>query len=204
MIFAYFLFAVLTSFFGSMQPGPVNLSVLHVCLKKHYRKALLIAIGGSVPELIYSFLALFFAHKLEHYTLQLQAFSSLVAAIFVLVGIVIYFTKPKQNVAEAKEGKSGFFTGFLVSILNPQLILFWIGIIAALNLQHFDLLNAGFISQAAFALGTGVGAFLLHYLLILLVKKYSASKTVYLIKSYGNRMIGAMLILMGLLQFLIP
>lgn len=204
MILAYFLFATFTSFFGSMQPGPVNLSVLHVCLNKQYKKALDIAIGGSVPELIYSFLALVFAHQLDAYTAQLQAFASIVAGLFIVIGAIIYFIKPKQKVLEAKESKSGFATGFLVSIVNPQLILFWIGIIAAMNLQHVDLVNAGLGSQAAFALGTGVGAFLLHYLLIVLVKKYSASRTVYLIKSYGNKMIGLMLILMGLVQFLIP
>jgi threonine/homoserine/homoserine lactone efflux protein len=204
MILAYFFFAALTSFFGSMQPGPVNLSVLHVCLQHQYKKALQIAVGGSVPELIYSFLALFFAHKLERYTIQLQAFASLVAGLFVVIGLIIFFIKPKQKVSEAKEVKSGFMTGFLVSIINPQLILFWIGIIAAMNLQHYDLVNAGFFSQAAFAIGTGVGAFFLHYLLIVLVKKYSASQTVHLIKSYGNKVIGAMLIFMGLVQFLIP
>ncbi|MBP7512040.1 MAG: LysE family transporter [Bacteroidia bacterium] len=204
MILAYFLFALATSFFGSMQPGPVNLSVLHSCLNKQYKKALNIAIGGSVPELIYSFLALVFAHKLNAYTVQLQAFASVVAILFIVVGGVIYFMKPKQRVSDAKESKSGFATGFLISIVNPQLILFWIGIIAAMNLQHFDLVNSGFYSQAAFSIGTGVGAFMLHYLLIVLVKKYSASRTVYLIKSYGNKMIGLMLILMGLVQLFIP
>jgi threonine/homoserine/homoserine lactone efflux protein len=204
MILAYFLFALSTSFFGSMQPGPVNLSVLHSCLNKQYKKALNIAIGGSVPELIYSFLALVFAHKLNAYTVQLQAFASVVAILFIVVGGVIYFMKPKQRVSDAKESKSGFATGFLISIVNPQLILFWIGIIAAMNLQHFDLVNSGFYSQAAFSIGTGVGAFMLHYLLIVLVKKYSASRTVYLIKSYGNKMIGLMLILMGLVQLFIP
>ncbi len=204
MILAYFLFALATSFFGSMQPGPVNLSVLHSCLNKQYKKALNIAIGGSVPELIYSFLALVFAHKLNAYTVQLQAFASVVAILFIVVGGVIYFMKPKQRVLDAKESKSGFATGFLISIVNPQLILFWIGIIAAMNLQHFDLVNSGFYSQAAFSIGTGVGAFMLHYLLIVLVKKYSASRTVYLIKSYGNKMIGLMLILMGLVQLFIP
>lgn len=204
MILAYFLFAFATSFFGSMQPGPVNLSVLHSCLNKQYEKAFNVAIGGSVPELIYSFLALVFAHKLDAYTVQLQAFASVVAILFIVVGGVIYFMKPKQRVSDAKESKSGFATGFLISIVNPQLILFWIGIIAAMNLQHFDLVNSGLYSQAAFSIGTGVGAFMLHYLLIVLVKKYSASRTVYLIKSYGNKMIGLMLILMGLVQLFIP
>ncbi|OYU94485.1 MAG: hypothetical protein CFE21_15880 [Bacteroidetes bacterium B1(2017)] len=197
----YFLIAALISFFGSMQPGPVNLTLLHSCVHGHYKRGLYIAIGGSIPELIYSFIALLFAEALAPYTQLLQTVSGYVALAFVVIGIAFFFIKSKANVEEVKERKSGFGSGFLVSIVNPQLILFWLGIIAAMNLQHVDLLHAGILSMFLFAIGTSVGAFLQHYFLIFMVQTYSGSNTVKLIKQYGNKLTGAMLILLGLAQW---
>ncbi|MDZ4667714.1 MAG: LysE family transporter [bacterium] len=197
----YFLFATSVSFFGSMQPGPVNLTVLSACVQSNFKKAFYIAIGGSIPEVFYSFCAILFAYKIETYTAPLQKLSSYVALVFMLIGVILFFIQSSANTSPKKESKYGLVTGFLVSIINPQLILFWIAIIAALQVKQFSLVKAGFISQMSFALGTGVGAFLLHYALIYFVRTYSTSNAIQMLRQYGNKMMGAMLFVLGLVQY---
>ena len=66
MDFLLFSFVTLISFAGSIQLGAVNLAVVQTTLNRNFSAGILVAVGGSIPEFIYSFLALkglFFVQK---------------------------------------------------------------------------------------------------------------------------------------------
>ena len=53
------------SFVGSLQLGPVNITVIHTVLKRRLKAGLLVALGGCVPELIYAAAAVWAGMWLE-------------------------------------------------------------------------------------------------------------------------------------------
>ena len=55
--FLLFAIAFVASLLGSLQAGPVNLAVLHTTLRQGQRAGLRVAVGGSLPELLYAGLA---------------------------------------------------------------------------------------------------------------------------------------------------
>ena len=52
-----FLVVSVISFVGSIHPGTVNLAVVQTTLGHSRRAGLYLALGGSLPELVYSLLA---------------------------------------------------------------------------------------------------------------------------------------------------
>ena len=58
MDFIIFSLVALISFAASIHIGAVNLAVVQATLNRNLSAGILVAVGGSIPEFIYSFLAL--------------------------------------------------------------------------------------------------------------------------------------------------
>ena len=58
MNFVLFITVAAISFVGSIQIGLVNLAVMQTTLYRSCSAGMLVAIGGCLPEFIYSFIAL--------------------------------------------------------------------------------------------------------------------------------------------------
>jgi hypothetical protein len=52
-----FLCTTIISFMGSLQPGPLNMSVVQLSLHDNPKGALKMNVGGCIPEFVYSLLA---------------------------------------------------------------------------------------------------------------------------------------------------
>ena len=154
---------ILVSFLGSVHPGPLNVSVVSTALEKGKKGAIYLAIGGIIPEFIYSTIA---AEGVMYFLRNLLFFNLLRWAMVI---ILLYFsatilwnqTARSIKKPEIKAGKL-FLKGFILSILNPQLLLFWMLIV--LYYQSFNLLKMStHFDTVMFVLGTGIGAFLLNF-----------------------------------------
>jgi len=197
----FLLFAVI-SFIGSLQPGPVNLGVVYYTLHQQKRKAVLLAIGGSLPEILYVVLAV----KLVSFTSVKQDYIRIISilASFVLIGLGAYlwFYKASKKGSHDKPPKGSFWSGMALGLLNPQLLVFWAGIIWYLQntFEGINLMETKYL--IASAVGAGIGAFLLHVFYIGLIQKYQQFILLRWLRTHPEKSIGLILFLLGLFGIL--
>jgi len=156
---ALYLFVISTgiSFLGSLQLGPVNSQVLRAALKKDKTSALLIGFGGCLPEILYAGLAGLLVQSLNSYA-DLEFYFRIVF-ILVIGGLGLYYLMHKRKEVSSTDQsrhKRPFLNGFILALLNPQLIFFWSGILVLLDVNM--LASAQLLG---FSLGAAFGAWLL-------------------------------------------
>lgn len=194
-----FLLAFLISFIGSLQPGPVNLAVLFAASKHKYKQALYLAVGGSIPEVFYCYVALLFSSSL-HGFIEYFSYIKIVFSIgCIITGFYLLYAKQKQ-LNFSRSSQFGFFLGLLLAGVNPQLILFWTFIFIWLTQHQIPLYSYSIFTQTMFAIGAAFGAFGVHVSLLLLIKKYSHTNINKFLTAYTNKIIGVVLLMLGLLE----
>jgi threonine/homoserine/homoserine lactone efflux protein len=182
-----FFVTCIVSFVGSLQVGPVNLFVLNTSIH-HKRAALWIAIGGCIPEFVYSALAVYTGDYLtKNATLFLVL--KLVMIVLLLILAVLYFLKKVDKITEIETLETtpkaihSFFKGLTLGILNPQLLPFWLFI--SVYYDSFLLLKlTSNIHKFAYIMGAAFGAFFLLLLIITFIDKYKSELVHYLNNSY--------------------
>ena len=168
------------SFLGSVHPGPVNLSVLHLSLTRNFKSAVLLALGGSLPEMFYASLALFGVNYLSENQTIFFWLKILMLPILIIFGLKLILKKNNQVKLVEKpipNSRFSFFRGMVLSLLNPQMLPFWAGV--AVYFQANEMLKiTNFSEQIAFILATSVGAFVLlfFYAKIATAQKTSISR----------------------------
>ena len=159
MDFLLFSFVTLISFAGSIQLGAVNLAVVQTTLNRSFSAGILVAVGGSIPEFIYSFLALkglFFVQK-NQFILDILNFT--IIPVFLVMGVNNLFRKDtniEKYTTTTTAKNFDFIKGFSLGMLNPQLLPFWFFILIYLS-KSFAISSLS--EKYAFVLGTGFGAF---------------------------------------------
>lgn len=188
-----FLLATGISFLGSLQLGPVNSEVLRFAIRGRKKEALLVGIGGSLPEIPYALAA---AYLIQH-LLLMPGLRSAFAWLFILVifglGLRLIFKRSNDIQVETFQVKrSPFLIGFILASLNPQLIFFWSGILVWLGYETLSMSEG-----VVFALGATCGALLLQILAMQIGSKLFRSGR---IKNLGmvDRIIGAILVFLGI------
>ncbi|MCB9246176.1 MAG: LysE family transporter [Flavobacteriales bacterium] len=191
-----FAFASVISLWGSLQLGVVNVNVIYATLFHHIRSALLMAIGGVLPELLYSWIAFEGVQFLQG---NEKLFAILkVSAVPVLIGMGIYMYRQKPRTHSEPYSFSGsFFKGLVLALLNPQLITFWFAwILVAYNWIDFG--TYVLISPKwAFIIGTAFGAFLMLLIFIWLASRYKRKVIEWMDKLKLNKIIGMLFILIA-------
>lgn len=195
------LFLLITgiSFAGSLQLGPVNLTVIQYTLNRSYKSGLWVAIGGSLPEVLYAWLAVFGVSFIDEdwmlfYYLEL-------AVIPVLLGMGLYniFSKPKPIKTVAKTNLDGkaLSVGFAMGMGNPQLLPFWAAILFGLETnKYYDF--TGFYERLAVIAGAAFGAFLLLICIAKITDK-KRDKIISLQKYNANKIIGFIFIILAII-----
>lgn len=161
-----FLLTALLSFAGSLQPGPVNMMVLTTTLKRGQRAGLFTAVGGSVPELLYSLLAVFFG-SLFLKVLEVYPLLHFISPLLLLfTAFQLWFHQSWMKTDNARN--TGFKSGLLAGLANPLLIAFW-----WLVWMEFSGIYKPEISViVAFMTGSMAGAFALLFLIVRLGNRY--------------------------------
>lgn len=192
------LLTALISFVGSVHPGPVNLAVVQATLSRNFKVGIWVAISGTLPEIIYTIIAL----KSQVFLAKNQAiFEFLELAIipfFLIIGIHSLYTasKSNQNIQLSQRPKQ-ILNGFVGGMLNPQLLPFWVVVLVYLN-SFFSL--ESFSSQFSFVMGAALGAFLILLIFAYLTNRFQV-KILGLFSKYAvNKVIGLFFISMALFQ----
>ncbi|MEZ0486357.1 LysE family translocator [Fibrella aquatica] len=156
-----FLLVSAISFAGSIHPGSVNLAVVQATLSQSRRAGLWLALGGSLPEVVYSALAAGGLMLIPADSRWWIVLIYLPIPVLLLAGVASFRQKPLVlNQQTDSSTLAPFWKGVVLAGTNPQLIPFWSAV--WLYLSSTRLVSVGdSASQWAFALGTSAGAFAL-------------------------------------------
>lgn len=195
----HFLFGLMGSFLGGMAFGPINLSVVELTLRRDMQCATRFIAAAAIVEIFQAYIAILFGKLIARSIAEIPEFKLLVIAFFLVLGMVFILKKNKSDASLAPTtNRSNFINGFIVAILNPQAIPYWIFVLAYLkssNALHLESWNF-----ALFLVGILGGKFLilsLYSYLSAYIKKRNAH-----LDAYVSKVIGGILLLVGLLQAL--
>jgi threonine/homoserine/homoserine lactone efflux protein len=180
-----FLLICLVSAVGSLQPGLVNLSVVQTVTQRGLMAGFYVALGGSLPEMLYAFLAIQIVEFGEKFTF-IKAFLPYIKwfSIAILIAISAYFFLKKASEYHYLSGSSkppdkynyrvflkAFLKGFLMGLSNFQLVFFWSVVFLYCKEMAITAMQKS-ENQLAFIVATGIGAFIFLCLLAMLTAKY--------------------------------
>ena len=194
------------SFLGSIPLGSLNLTAIQIYLKSDFKSVVYFSLSASIVEFFYSYLAI----KGEIYISENNFINSIFSYISILVFLLLGFSNLKSknnNINLEKISYQNSFLkfnysqpirkGFILSVLNPQAIPFWI------ILSNF-LKKEGFVQFQSIAdilyytIGVAFGTFFCLLTLTLFAGKILKQKNVRMV--FLNKSIGVLLIAMGFIQ----
>ncbi len=187
-ILLIFIFSCIISFVGSLQLGPVNIAVINSALYDNKKATYYIAIGGCIPEFIYCSIAVFANNYLLEYERLIFLFKIAFIIILIIVGFTIFFKKQSEVLSKKettlnKKPIQYLFKGFLLAILNPQLLPFWMFIQVYFSSIPFLRIQSN-LQKISYILGSGVGAFILLAFFIIIALKYRETILKYINNKY--------------------
>ena len=196
-LFEYFLLGTAVCFVGTLPIGPINLAVVKITVDKNALRGFEVALAASVVEIFQALIALSFGMVIGSFLETNTVFQFLVASAFIGLGFFIWNRKPRETMQSSKEAhRSNLKTGFLIAVLNPQAMPFWIFALAAIS--QYITLNYQGLYLVSFLIGVFVGK-LLALSGFVLVSQYLKS---HLRQSslIVNRLLAAVLFFIGAFQ----
>ncbi|MBO9701913.1 MAG: LysE family transporter [Sporocytophaga sp.] len=192
----HLLIGVVVSFAGSIPLGTINLGVVQTTVSVNLKAGLYFALGATLIELIYSTIAIKLIGVLMTQT-HLDSIIRMVSVpVFLLVAV--YYLKKEEKEGESRELKKGrsFLNGIFLGVINPLQIPFWVfwGSIFMSNkwIAKDDFLLNVFIA------GICIGTILVLTLIAFL--SHSIAARVNLKSQFVNKLIGYVLIVLGVYQ----
>jgi threonine/homoserine/homoserine lactone efflux protein len=165
-----FLVACCFSFLGSIPPGTLNLTILQLGLDEKIKIAWRFSLAAALVEYPYAWIAVELSSVIQTSPIITEYFELIGAVVMTTLGILNLYATQKPASAASKFQQSGFRRGILLSILNPLVLPFWVGITAYLQSQQWiDLTSA--TNLHAYLLGVSMGALTLLIAVTYLAKK---------------------------------
>ena len=127
MIVLYFIIGVLASVIGALPLGASNIAVINTTIKQNAQQAFKISIAAGVAEVILSYYALHCNMIVRDFFDRNLWIQILVVIILMAVGSVLIFKKNNgKTIKKNRLTRSKYATGFLLGILNPPVLIYWI------------------------------------------------------------------------------
>ena len=139
-----FILGFFFSFLGSIPPGTINLSVLQLGLNNQIRGALFFSLAAIFVEFFYAWIAVEFQIFLTENTSITQNFQFIAGAAMFILGLINLSRKRSPQTGKFGEGRVNFWKGFIVSVLNPLAIPFWVAVTAYLQSEAFITLSSNY------------------------------------------------------------
>lgn len=197
MIFILFLIAITATIIGALPPGASNLAVIKTTINENTKQGLKISYGAGIGEVILAFLALSCGFAIKEYFVMHTWIQIVLIIILFTAGIYLVRTKPKK-IKDPSSFSSKYITGFLLSIVNPPVLVYWVVIFSILHE------NYNFSSMTAIPM---LILFFIGVFLGKVITLYAYGRLGYLIqnkksnfKCFINRVIGVILILISMIQ----
>jgi L-lysine exporter family protein LysE/ArgO len=123
---------VALGFVGGIPVGPVNAAVIDTALRKCVKRAIAIGMGGAFVDMIYSQLAVLGLGTLLNGVPGLSTlFLGVGGVVLVVLGARALSRPPLTDepvapVVARRALVSSFFTGVLITVLNPAVLVSWV------------------------------------------------------------------------------
>jgi threonine/homoserine/homoserine lactone efflux protein len=166
---AFFL-GFIFSFFGSIPPGTLNMTVLQLGLENKRDIAMRFAIAVAIVEYPYAWIGVHFEYLLSSSPVIVSHFE-LIASIVMFIIAALNLWPSRQTTGLVKKfEESGFRRGLILSVLNPMAIPYWMGFTAYMKLHGWLALETA-VELHVYVLGTSLGALALLSLLIIFAQR---------------------------------
>lgn len=184
--------------------GPIGMLIIQRTLSKGRWPAFFTGIGAALSDLLYCLLAgfglSFITDIIERHQFALQIFGSVVLAAF---GLYLFRKNPTRSLKAAQVDSrsywSDFISGFFLTVSNPLILFFIIGLFARFNfiLPEFEIFHYIWAYLTIFG-----GALVWWYFVTFLVSKLRSRfnvRSLWLV----NRIVGSILIAMAVIGVLL-
>jgi len=200
MIILYFIIGILASIIGALPLGASNIAVINTTIKQNAKQAFKIAIAAGVAEVILSYYALHCNMIVRDFFDRNMWIQILIVIILMAVGSFLVLRKNKEKSTKRNRlTTSKYITGFLLGILNPPVLIYWIVAFGIINNNNLMLsLGSPLFVLFLFFAGVYLGKLFTLYL----YSKFSMSikNRVHNITSVINKVTGILLIVIGIAQ----
>jgi len=200
MILIYFIIGLFASILGALPLGASNIAVINTTIKQNTFQAFKIIFSAGIAEILLSLYALHCATVVQSFVNNHIWIQFAIATIFLGVGSYLLLKKQalKRNKL-ARRKLSKYVLGFILGILNPPVLIYWIVAIGFINNHDFMLsLQSSYAILFLFFLGIYLGK---------IATLYTYSRFSHFIKNKNenitlviNKVTGVLLIFIGLSQ----
>lgn len=184
--------------------GPIGMLIIQRTLSKGRWPAFFTGLGAALSDLLYCLLAgfglSFITDIIERHQFALQVFGSVVLAAF---GFYLFRKNPTRSLKTAQvDGRSywnDFISGFFLTVSNPLILFFIIGLFARFNfiLPEFEIFHYIWAYLTIFG-GAMIWWYLVTFLVSKLRKRFNV-RSLWLV----NRIVGSILIAMAVIGVLL-
>ncbi len=188
-------FGFVLGFIGYLPPGNINLTVVQLALGSTRKHIWYFILFAALMEFFYCVGCLMGLDLLMRQPQLVIVLQWLAVFIFILLGLLSFFHKEDAGTGKVQTF-SGYSRGLFAAFINPLQIPFWLVWGVYLN----DLLKGGVLITVIFAFVTSCGTALILWLYAVGGKKLVEKMK--LERKFLNRVIGIILISLGLLQLL--
>jgi len=180
---------------GALPFGLVNLSVVDVSLQHGSKRAMPIAHGAALVEVLFGVGAMLTGGMLRDFIQGNSIVNYVIIGVLVAGSLVFLFHKKKEKKTQHST-YSGFVKGVFMNLISFQVFLYWLIAIAFLHSRN--LLDTGFISILIFSLGIWLGKFLVLWIYAYLSTRIISKSGI--LSYHINRIIGGILLLIAVYQ----
>ena len=203
MILLFAILGISTSIIGALPLGASNIAVINTTIKGNLKQAVKISVTASMAEVLLSLYALNYNMMVKDFFSSNQWLQVVLAIALLGIGGLLFFKKSKSNSKLRSKPsflKSKYITGFLLGLLNPPVLVYWLLVYGIINNNVAMLTIASPTAQLlAFFTGVYLGKMLTLYIYgtfsVYLMQKFSD------INQIINRVTGSLLFSVGVLQF---
>lgn len=141
----YFLLGLIVVIIGAVPLGTTNIAVMNTTIKEDANTAMKIAYTAGISETILVVVSILFNTQVKDFVTSQVWLQHLLTMIIFTAGIILFFKKNKSETSAEFLSKKSFgvskeLLGFLLGLLNPPVLIYWILVISFLNGKNI-LLN---------------------------------------------------------------
>ncbi len=200
MIFIYLFIGIFTAILSALPLGASNIAVINITLKENAKQAFKIAITAGAAEVLLSYYALDCNEVIRRFfNDNVWVQTTIVILLFAAGGYLFFKKQTQKKPKKLKLTQSKYATGFLLGIINPPVLIYWVIAFGVLNNNDFMLsLQSSFSVLFLFFTGVYLGKLLTLYG----YSKISAhiKNRINNISHLVNRVTGVLLMFIGLIQ----
>lgn len=200
MIFIYLFIGIFAAILSALPLGASNIAVINITLKENAKQAFKIAITAGAAEVLLSYYALDCNEVIRRFfNDNVWVQTTIVILLFAAGGYLFFKKQTQKKPKKLKLTQSKYATGFLLGIINPPVLIYWVIAFGVLNNNDFMLsLQSSFSVLFLFFTGVYLGKLLTLY-------GYSKMSShlknrINNISHLVNRVTGVLLMFIGLIQ----